>query len=358
MTRSARCPVRAALLMLFAAGCSGGPTGPPEPARPRDSLRTILTHADNAFREGDYVEAQSTYEQALQINPEDRHVIPRLGTCYLKNRLIRRAEDLLVSHLTGDPDDVRARLVLARVYIHQARLQDAGRELEIVLEAYPDNLLARYNLGFIAYRSRRYGEAETHLKRTIELAPRHPEAHYTLGLTYLAQNRVDEAVASLERAVEIDPRHVAARFNLARAYARAGRLDQAEEQNRIYAELSGSSAAAQERDAQIRAQSLKAVQYRQEGRFDQALAEYRALAERFPDHPPLLTEIGRLELRLGRRDDARRTLERAVALDPGLSEPHYLLAGIYRQAGDAAAADREMEVFNTLESIAEGKGRY
>ena len=346
------------VFLAIALGCTGDGRQAPPPDLPHDSIETILTHADSAYREGDYIEAQNTYEQALLTDPAIGGVVPKLGICYLKNRRIRKAEDLLLTHLGEHPDDASAHLVLARVYLNQARLDDAANALEVVLRTHPDNLLARYNLGFISYRGGRYDEAETHLRRTIELRPGHPEAHYTLGLTLLAQRRMEESVASLERAVAIDAGHVGARFNLARAYAMAGRLEEAEEQSRIYADVTGRSQAAVEKDQQIRSQMLPAVQYRLDGKFPEALVEYRAMAERYPDHAPLYTEIARLQLRLGQHDEALKTLLKAVSLDPQLSEPHYLLAGLYRGRGDHAAADREMGTFTTLESIAEGKGRY
>jgi tetratricopeptide (TPR) repeat protein len=92
--------------------------------------------------------------------------------------------------------------------------------------------------------------------------------------------------------------------------------------------------------------------------FPEALKEYQALLARYPDHAPLYNDIGRVELRLGRRQDALKSLQRAAELDPRLSEPHYLLANLYRETGDSAAAERELRTFTTLETIPEGKSGY
>src|SRR5262249_9480558 len=154
-----------------------------------------------------------------------------------------------------------ARLVLARVLIRQGDLTGASEALRQVLAADPDNLLANYNLGFIAYRHRRYDEALLRLQKTIGLRRGHPEASDTLGLTHQAHGRTDEAITALQKAVAIDPRHVGAHFNLGNAYARAGRTKEAEAEQRIYADLSGRSKAAKEKEAQIKTQSVKAVQF-------------------------------------------------------------------------------------------------
>ncbi len=345
-------------LLAWAAGCSGGsPEGPAPEARP-ESLQTILTHAESAYRDGDYVEAQGAFEQALKIGPDDPRSVAALGTCYLKNRQIRKAQEMLEAHLARLPGNTAARLVLARVLIRQGELVPAAASLRTALAADPDNLLANYNLGFIAYRLRGYEEALQRLNRTIELRPDHPEAHYTLGLTYLALGRNDEAIKALEKAVAIDPRHVGARFNLANAYARAGRTRDAAEQQKAFADLSGRSKAAAEKEAQIKTRSVKAVQFLLELKYPEALGEYQALAAQYPDHAPLYNEVGRLQMRLGQRQEALASLRKAVELDPRLSEPHYLLASLYREMGDGTSADRELAIFATLETIPEGKSGY
>ncbi len=343
-----------AAVLLQGSGCARGTS---EGER-TDSLATILAHADSSFLDGDYREAESAYEAAVRRDPDNGPATTNLATCYLKNRAVRKAQDLLNAHLGRHPDDIAARLVLARVFVRQGELGPAADALRSVLRSDPDNLVAHHNLGFIAYRSRLYEEAEAHLKRAVQLRPEYAEAHYGLGLTYLARHRLDDAIASLERAVSLEPGHVGAHFNLANAYARAGRARDAGKQQALYADLSGRGKARQEKEAQIKASSVVALQHVLEGRYPEALAEYQTLAGRYPDHAPLYNEIGRLQLRLGMRPEAFASLQKAVSLDPKLSEPHYLLAGLYRERGEAKAADRELEIFAALETIPEGKSGY
>src|SRR5207245_4055226 len=328
--------------------------GRPGPGPSGDSIETILAHADGAFRDGAYDEAAAAYEQALRIDPDRAHAVAALATCYLKGRLTKKADDLLTAYLARKPDDAAARLVLARVGIREGDLRKATEALHAVLSADPDNLMANYNLGFVAYRSRDYAEAEARLRRTIELKPDHPEAHYTLGLTYLALGRTDPAIAELERVVAIDPKHLGAQFNLITACARAGRMKDAEKHRAIYAELSGRSLALSERETQIKAQSVMAIQDVLAKNYDAALREYQALVVRYPDSASLHHQIGLLMIRLGRREEALRSLQTAERLDPRLGDPHYLLAGLYREMGDEPSAAREMSIFATLETIPEG----
>jgi len=349
------------MLCFAVAGCAGEgrDAGRPAPeARSGESLQTILAHAEESFRDGDYVEAQMAYEQAVQIDPEQSRATVNLATCCLKNRLVKKAQDLLEGFLARHPDDPAARLVQARTLMRLGNLEAAAESLRHVLRTNPDLVMAHYNLGFVAYRSRRYDEAEDHLKKACELKPDLPDAFYTLGLTYLALRRYPEAIASLEKAVEVDPKHVGARFNLANAYARAGRLHDAEKQQAVYADLSGHSKSQKERETQIKASSVKAIQLLLDKKYPEALREYRDLSSRFPDDASIYSEIGRILILLSQRDEAFAALKKAAELDPKLSDPHYLLAGLYRERGDAQAAERELTTFAALETIPEGKSGY
>lgn len=350
-------PVRVVLpVLVLLAGTLGCPSGTPQKVAPSpsdDELKAVLVHADNAFREGDYREAQAGYEEVLRLTPADRRATVNLATCYFRGRKESKAEALLGQHLETHPDDVAARLLLARIMIRRGDLQRAAEELRAVVKAAPDSLMGRYNLGFVAYRLRRYDEALEQLRKTIELEPEHPEAYYTLGLVLIAQKKIDEGIQALEKAVAIDPRHLGARFNLASANARLGRMEEAKKHQAIFTELSGLSDRAASEEQQIKSSSLKAVQYLLDRKYPEALSEYRTLVAEHPGYAPLHNAIGIILLRLDRREEAMDELKQAVSLDPRLSEPHYLLSTLYGEMGDGEAAERERKIFDTLESIPE-----
>jgi tetratricopeptide (TPR) repeat protein len=317
-----------------------------------------MQHAEATFKEGDYDEAALAYQAALKARPDDPLAVAGLGTCWLKTRQVIKAQDLIRDHLTRHPDNAAARLILARCLLRQADLGAAATELNAVLKTDPDNLMAHYNLGFLAYRERDFPTALAHLNRTLELRPDHPEAHYTLGLTYMAMDRYDDAVAELQRAIDIDPKHVGAHFNLAAAAARTGRMDLAAREQKAYADLSGRSKSEKERSEQVKAQSLKAVQFLMAQQYPEALREYQVLLKDYPDYAPLYNDIGRVQLKLGQRQDALASLRKAIELDPKLSEPHYLLSNLYHDLGDDASSERERTTFAALETIPEGKSGY
>src|SRR5262245_30575756 len=134
-----RVPVLAsALLPVVLLGCPGGTARAPGGGEADASLATALAHGDSAFRDSDYDEAQVAYEHALQIEPDNARAVAALGTCYLKNRQVKKASDLLTDHLRRHPENAAARLVLARALLRQAEHGPAAGAPREVLKADPD----------------------------------------------------------------------------------------------------------------------------------------------------------------------------------------------------------------------------
>ncbi len=92
--------------------------------------------------------------------------------------------------------------------------------------------------------------------------------------------------------------------------------------------------------------------YEGRGEKEPALAQYRAILEREPDNPwakprfealrggvvAVLLEEARTAAAAGRKDEARRALDKAVAYDPESQEANYLLGMSFLQAGDFESA--------------------
>lgn len=154
-------------------------------------------------------------------------------------------------------------------------------------------------------RQGRFEEALTLLDRACRLAPREPMYALMRGRTALSaaeaarersgkQRLFDVAQSSLERARDLaplDPDHSAnlARYSVTRAV--------------------------QESDTRRRDQLL-----------ERAVASYQAALELRPASVVFLNEYGRLLVNMGRRESARRVLERAIALDPLFPDPASALA--------------------------------
>ena len=90
------------------------------------------------------------------------------------------------------------------------------------------------------------------------------------------------------------------------------------------------------------------------GRPDRAVSEYEAVLAQHPEQAGAWTDLGLVQLRIGRDADAGRSLRRAIQIAPGLGLAHAALADldVRRGAIDAALAGyrRDVEADQSLES--------
>ncbi len=81
----------------------------------------------------------------------------------------------------------------------------AARELEVVLDAAPENLSARLLLARSYYHSARLGPAESALRDVVERAPGEAYAYLLLGRVLQRQGRHEEAAGPLRLAATMNP---------------------------------------------------------------------------------------------------------------------------------------------------------
>jgi len=120
-------------------------------------------------------EARSSFERALELDPEDAGANFHLGTL------------LAVT----DPDTAR---------LH----------LERALRSDPEHADAHNNLGVVLLGQGRVQDAESHFRQAIALSPGRASFHFNLGLASKALGRPADAEQALRRVVELSPGHAGA----------------------------------------------------------------------------------------------------------------------------------------------------
>ena len=175
-------------------------------------------------------------------------------------------------------DDPAAMQIHAETLLEQGRYEDAIDAFRAVLEIDPDLGRAYAGMGDALFRMRRYEDALTALAHAVSLQPGLPvagAAHRLMGRSEQELGRPDEALPHYQRALEIDPNDAQAIELLAR---------------------------------------LQFVRERYLDSFDL----FQALVERDPDNAELRANLGATLYHLGRVEDAIRSFEHALSLDPTL----------------------------------------
>ena len=182
-------------------------------------------------------------------------------------------------------------------YLLAVALQAAGRpEAEVVaqyraaLRHRPDYVNALTQLAVIALANGRIDEARQLIGDSVRFEPGNPSLHLNLGAVAVRLGKPDEAVPHLERALQLDP-------NLPGAHLELGQIRFAQK------------------------------------RYAESLAHYEARARTERWNADALADYGTVLCNLGRPEDGKRVIERALWIAPnhaqaakGLAFAHQLLA--------------------------------
>jgi tetratricopeptide (TPR) repeat protein len=125
------------------------------------------------------------------------------AACYAQGRL-NEASDLYRQAAVADPKDLRPIYSLALIDIRRGRLEDARRQLRVVIAQDPTLYSAQQNLGAVCQGLNLWQEAVDAYARALQLSPAAVETHFSLARALAVLGRVEESSACY-RALAADP---------------------------------------------------------------------------------------------------------------------------------------------------------
>lgn len=199
-----------------------------------------------------------------------------LAESYVKAGRTTEAIEIAEKAAAANPGNAAVWNFHGQLCFMAGRLPAAEQSFRKALALDPYLADAHNNLGAVLDRSGRKAEAEEAYRKALA-DPTYPtpeKVHLNLGLLFASQGRDEEAVAEMRRAVEYNPKFYQGHYELASLLDRTGRLDEA-----------------------VRLYEVAAPEYREDGTY-----QYR---------------LGLAYFRLKRPDDARKHLEKVLAVAPG-----------------------------------------
>jgi tetratricopeptide (TPR) repeat protein len=247
-----------------------------------------------------------------------------------------RAFELATAYLKQHPGAAAARVLLARVHIERGELDDAYQQLDRALRAEPRNVDALYYFGIVTSEL-----AVKSLDAVVERSPTSARAKQIAAETLEAEDRRTEAEAAWEAALAANPNLLEALLGLAKL-------------KRIRLDCEGAMALYTRAEAITptfdAAYGLGTCELRQQ-RLDVARQRFQEAIARDPRAAVAHVGLGSTLLGLGQSAEAIASLQRALALEPAMTEAWYLLGRAQQAAGNAAAAK---EAFARAEQLRTG----
>ena len=250
-----------------------------------DPLDTMLRQADGLQRSGRLGEAEALCRQVLEQRPGHPSALHLLAHCALTAGRLSAAVELAEQALAaiGDSDSKVAKTASG---IHatrglalagQGRAEEAEASLGRATELDPKSVHAHFNLGILLGQAKRPDDALAAFDTVVELMPENPFAHANRAVALVAIDRRDEALETLRTARALAPDLALATTNLATLLLNMG--DE-----------------------------------------EEALVVAEDGAERNPEDAQSQLVLGRMLGIHGRLLDSRDAVQRALELDPNMSE--------------------------------------
>jgi tetratricopeptide (TPR) repeat protein len=188
-----------------------------------DSAQVLNNAANHYLASGDRRRARQLYLQAIAVDP--RHLNANLQLAQMSVEDKRGAQALGYLNRLGEAanSDGAALLLRARALALTGRCSDAGKLLDRLegLASSGPSLLFSTGLAFAGCK--KYGEAERCFARALEADPKNPEILYNLGLAALEAGHAPRAATVLETALKERPDDVDCLYALARGYIKQER---------------------------------------------------------------------------------------------------------------------------------------
>jgi tetratricopeptide (TPR) repeat protein len=309
-----------------------------------DNENIALSHGWAALDRRNWAEAEARFGLALARFPAS--VTPRFGIAMARRELgrLEEAEAILLEDANQQADPASLHM-LAELATSLGNFDTAIARWRSALAVRPDD--PELHIGFVGClrAAKREGEAEQALLTAIQLFPGNEDVALSRGWTALDRRDWAEAETRFGATLERFPGSIAARFGLALALRELAKLEEAEA---VILEGSG-------HDSDPASQQLLAELATSLGKFDTAIARWRALLTLQPVDLDLHVALAEC-LRAAKRDaEAEQALQTAIELFPGNETLLRDIADIAETAENWPLALRRWESFkNAFGSLPDG----
>ncbi|MEO8903056.1 MAG: tetratricopeptide repeat protein [Polyangiaceae bacterium] len=298
-------------------------------------------------------QAEAAYSEALKINPKAARALNGFGDALYRAGRYSEAQARFEASTQADPDDLSAKIGVAKSKLALERVEDATLMLKKLRDTYPQAVPVAYWYGRALEASGNRAQAETlyrsalktpsddpqtvdvyialalllsqqgqndEAQKTLAEArtklPDQPAIHKALGDVALSQGRYPEATAEFRQAVAMDSEDLGAKFKLGVALRRDSKFDEA---GKSFDEVGAV-------DTDYPGLALeRGLLYEASGRTEEALKEYESALAKAPKDPDLMLRVGCGKVSAGREKDAEALLRKVLSERPNSAETNHCL---------------------------------
>ncbi|MXQ06419.1 tetratricopeptide repeat protein [Alphaproteobacteria bacterium GH1-50] len=267
----------------------------------------------------------------LDQEPDDAAAMTLMADAHLRMGDTELAQDLLSLAVEASNNAPAESIRFARVLLNDERFRPAEDVLISALRNDPGNLQMLSMLGDVYVETEDWGRAnhvETTLRRDTAEAAQAAADRLRLSILSRREGR-DQAISYLESLAEGEEGAERAQLQLIRARLASGNVDEAVEiAKALRADLPDSAAAG----------LVLGNTYMAAGDYENAEGVFNEVVDAAPQIERAWIQLSRVQSALGRRDDARATVDRALAARPDAPNLLWAKASFLERANDIDGA--------------------
>jgi Flp pilus assembly protein TadD len=275
-------------------------------ANPQDAVARRLLAAALQLN-GDHETALATLDEALELAPDDAGLHVERAALLLKGRQLDEAEAALAKAVGLDPNQFLAYVMQGQLALGRGDIVEAERIAKTAARIAPSHPQVAAIEGMVALRRGDADSALAILSQAAQSAPDDPTVRNALGFAYLAKGHLAFAEQAFRKQLEQQPGSVALRGLVADLVRRQGRAAEAADEAAPLLERENVSPGLQRVVGELEVEA---------GRPERAVAPLKAAFAAMPNDLRTLRVLVEAWRRSGVVDDARATLDAAIAATP------------------------------------------
>lgn len=305
------------------------------------SLTAQMELGEILFQSGLFEEAQKELQAVISKNSDDVKATVLLSKIYLRNKDFKSAGKLLETAVAKGIQNGGIYAALADVYEAAGYLENAIPVMRLAIEKEPKNEFYRVRYGLLLIDSKAPAAAIIRLKESAAEFPRSDKILLVLGIAQQTDGKSDDARNSFEKVLKLEPKSVPALAYLALIMDEKGN----------YAETISTTELAlaiEEKNAILHYLLADTILKIPSGDTKKAEHHLNRAIELDANLAQAYLSLGRLLARQNRWEEAAAKFETAVKLTPDFAEAQYQLGRALARLKRTEESNRAFEKFKIL----------
>ncbi len=319
--------------------------------------RSLLLLTAKVFRRlGRIKDSEKILRRALVLFPVDPEILNSLGNIYLAQNFFKDARDAFHQAISLNPENVVFQNNLGALEMQSYHLDAARRIFESIVKTRPSWLLAKRNLDNINKLIATLDEEIDNLRKEYHMHPSYNDISLSLGRALLFRGFTSEGQNLLEKVIKEKSGMVSAYYYLGTLHEMEGDVNKAihffremvsRKKKQISSEFRNFESLFREGyheealaelkkiavlDLDLAASNIHlGIRYFEEGNWKKALIYFEQAVTTNSTYPDAFYWKAMAKIQTGKKIDAVKDLQDAIALNPKYADAHYQLGMILRK---------------------------